>query len=108
VAPWARESHGGFTTPDPSPRTLKAIKCENRSKLGISDPFRGKKKSSFGGQLKSSFSEGKNPGFLSRKLPIHRSPYSISDGSCRCGNSPFCSKKFCMSAKPLPRISETC
>jgi len=60
VAPWAREGAGGFTTPDPSPKTPKSIKWENRSKLGIPDPLGGKKKSSFGGQLKSPFSGGKN------------------------------------------------
>ena len=110
MAPWPRESSGGFTTPDPSPKTPKSRKWENRSKLVIPDPFGGKKKSSFGGQLKSPFSEGKNPGFLVRKIevPIHRSPYSMFNGSCSCGIPAFCSEDFYTSAKTLPRISETC
>jgi len=102
------ESPGGFTTPDPSPKTTKSRKWENCSKLGIPDPIGGKRKSSFGGQLKSPFSEGKNPGFLLRKVPFHRSPYSMFNRSCRCGIPAFCSENFYMSAKTWPRISETC
>ena len=64
-----RLSPGGFTTPDPYSTTPKSIKWENRSKLGIRDPFGGKKKSSFGGQLKSPSSEGKTPGSFRGRYP---------------------------------------
>jgi len=51
------------------PRHPSRKNWNNLSKLGIPDPFRGMKPSSFGRQLKSPFSEGKNPGSFSGRYP---------------------------------------
>ena len=119
MAPWAQESPGSVTTPDPLPRTLKSnIKWETVPKLGITNSFGGKKKSSFGRQIKvlswkvilSPSSDGKIHRLLPRNRGefTHRSPYFMSNGSCRYGISAFCGENFSTNAMTLLRISETC
>ena len=62
---------------------------------------------------RNAYPSGANAFFADARLPSSERthppvPYSMFDGSCRCGIPAFNSENFCMSAQPLPRMSETC